>query len=116
MISDDTEPLGGWDEGKAVWGLGGEMTSILHVFHLRSLSPEERSSPRGSEMCNSEIQKSSQEYIRDSTTNKVTKVEVRLQRGTVDGEQGPGRHLTSEHKQRHRPQRHRAPWHCRSLW
>jgi len=100
------------------------VNSVLHMFHLRSLSPEEGSSARGSGMCSSGTQKSSQEYIRDSTTNKVTEVEVRLQRGRVDGEQEPGQHLRAETQtqatkaagsngQRGRKQS-RAPWRRRS--
>lgn len=57
-MTSDTEPLGGGDEGNAVWGLGGEGSSAVHVFHVRRPSPEEGSSPGGSGMCGSGTQKS----------------------------------------------------------
>lgn len=80
MPSGNTEPLGGWEEGKVVWGLGEEVSSVLHMLHLKSLSPEVGSSPRGTVGCAVlELKRMvGNKDIGDSTTNKVTNIETRL--------------------------------------
>lgn len=80
MLFGNIELLGGWEEGKVVWGLGEEVSFVLYMFYLKSLLFEVGSSFRGIVGCVVlEFKRMvGNKDIGDLIINKVINIETRL--------------------------------------